>query len=199
MSQPISMPAVSLTGFPAIYLSYFSSSSIIHVPSPENFSHCWAYFFSQFFSHFVIFPQMFLPKSSNQLANSYCAIVKKKAQRAKELRESLNPYCSDSKNWLRFRNIFKYSQSQYPNTGQGLILDVFNIGIPILGTIIWALPDLEVVSAIFYQIFVFFQMITLRKLWKMFFISYQKLFSFSRHPYFYILVFPSFFPCQPLL
>ena len=49
-------------------------------------------------------------------------------------------------------------------------------------------------STIFYQIFVFHQMIALLKLWKMFFISTKKLFLFLRYLNFYIFVFPSFFP-----
>ena len=51
----------------------------------------------------------------------------------------------------------------------------------------------------FYQIFIFNQMIALPKLWKMFFISSKKLFSFSRYSNFCICVFPSFSPCQPLV
>ena len=58
---------------------------------------------------------------------------------------------------------------------------------------------LKLVSTIFYQIFIFHQMITLQKLWKMFFISSKKLFSFLEYLHFSIFVFPSFFPCQPLL
>ena len=54
-------------------------------------------------------------------------------------------------------------------------------------------------SAIFHQIFIFRQMIALQKLWKMFFISSKKLFSFLRYLNFCIFVFPSFFPCQPLV
>ena len=52
----------------------------------------------------------------------------------------------------------------------------------------------KLVSAIFYWIFIFHQMIALQKLWKMFFISSKKLFSFSKYCNFCILVFPSFFP-----
>ena len=58
--------------------------------------------------------------------------------------------------------------------------------------------NLKLVSAIFYQSFIFHQMIALEKLRKMFSISSKKLFSFSRYSYFCIFVFPSFFPCQPL-
>ena len=58
---------------------------------------------------------------------------------------------------------------------------------------------LKLVSAIFYQIFIFHQMIGLRKLGKMFFLSSKKLFLFSRYSNFCIFVFPSFFHCQPLL
>ena len=51
---------------------------------------------------------------------------------------------------------------------------------------------LKLVSAIFHQFFIFKQMIALQKLWKMFFISSKKLFSFSRYSNFYVSVFPSF-------
>ena len=50
---------------------------------------------------------------------------------------------------------------------------------------------LKLVSAIFYQNFIFHQMIALQKLWKMFFISSKKLFSFLRYLDFCIFVFPS--------
>ena len=43
------------------------------------------------------------------------------------------------------------------------------------------------------------QMIALQKLWKVFFISSKKLFSFLRYWHFYIFVFPSFSSCQPLI
>ena len=54
--------------------------------------------------------------------------------------------------------------------------------------------NLELVSAIFYQIFIFHQMIAFQKLWQMFFISSKKLFSFLRYLSFCIFVFPPFFP-----
>ena len=57
---------------------------------------------------------------------------------------------------------------------------------------------LKLVSAIFYQNFIFHQMIALHKLWKMFFILSKKLFSFSRYSNFCISIFPSFSPCQLL-
>ena len=57
---------------------------------------------------------------------------------------------------------------------------------------------LKLVSAIFYQLLIFHQMIALLKLWEMFFISSKKLFSFSRYSNFRIFVLPSFFLCQPL-
>ena len=57
---------------------------------------------------------------------------------------------------------------------------------------------LKLVSAICYQIFIFNGMIALQKLSKMFFISSKKLFLLSRYSNFYISVFPSFSPCQPL-
>ena len=53
---------------------------------------------------------------------------------------------------------------------------------------------LKLVSAIFYQIFIFFhQMIALWKLWKMFFISSEKLFSLSIYS-----IFGNFFPSFPV-
>ena len=55
---------------------------------------------------------------------------------------------------------------------------------------------LKLVSVIFYQFFIFHQMIAR---WKVFFISSKRLFSFSRYSDFCIFVFPSFFPCQSLL
>ena len=48
---------------------------------------------------------------------------------------------------------------------------------------------LKLVSTIFYQVFIFHQMIALSKLWKMFFISSKKLFLFSRYSDFCISVF----------
>ena len=53
---------------------------------------------------------------------------------------------------------------------------------------------LKLVSAIFYQIFISHQMRALQKLWKMFFISSKKLFSFSRYSNFCISIFPLFLP-----
>ena len=58
---------------------------------------------------------------------------------------------------------------------------------------------LKLVSAIFFQIFIFHWIIALQKLWKMFFILSKKLFSFLRYLNFCIFVFSSFFRCQPLL
>ena len=54
--------------------------------------------------------------------------------------------------------------------------------------------SLKLVSAIFYQIFIFHQMIDLQKLWKKFFISSKRLFSFLRYSNFCISIFPSFLP-----
>ena len=54
--------------------------------------------------------------------------------------------------------------------------------------------SLKLVSAIFYQIFVFQQMIVLQKLWKMFFLSSKKLFSFSDIQIFLFLPSPLFLP-----
>ena len=53
--------------------------------------------------------------------------------------------------------------------------------------------NLKLVSAIFYQVFIFHHMIALQKLWKMFFISSKKLFSFLRYLNFCIFVFSCFF------
>ena len=58
---------------------------------------------------------------------------------------------------------------------------------------------LKLLSAIYYQIVIFHQMIAVQKLWKMFFISSKKLFLLSRYSNFCIFDFPCFFPCQPLL
>ena len=58
--------------------------------------------------------------------------------------------------------------------------------------------SLKLVSAMYYQIFIFDQMIALQKLWKMFFISSKKLFLFLRYSNFCIFVYPSFSSCQPL-
>ena len=49
--------------------------------------------------------------------------------------------------------------------------------------------NLKLVSAIFYQIFSFSKIIALQKLWKMFFISSKKLFSFLRFFYFRLHLF----------
>ena len=56
------------------------------------------------------------------------------------------------------------------------------------------LYPLKLVSAIFYQNFIFHQMIALQKLWKMFFISSKKLFSFLRYSSFLYIRLPLFFP-----
>ena len=54
------------------------------------------------------------------------------------------------------------------------------------------LQNLKLVSAIFYQIFISHQMIAFQELWKMFFISSKKPFSFSRYLNFCISIFPLF-------
>ena len=51
---------------------------------------------------------------------------------------------------------------------------------------------LKLVSAIFCQLFISYQSIALQKLWKMFFVSSKKLFSFSRYAIFCISAFPFF-------
>ena len=66
-----------------------------------------------------------------------------------------------------------------------------------LGT--FTIFNLKLVSAIFYQFSFLHQMIALWKLWKMLFISSEKLFSFSRYSNFHISLLPSFSSCQPLL
>ena len=53
---------------------------------------------------------------------------------------------------------------------------------------------LKLVSAIFYQTFIFHHMIALRKLIRRIFISSRKLFSFLRYSNFGIFVFPYFLP-----
>ena len=55
---------------------------------------------------------------------------------------------------------------------------------------------LTLVSAIFYQIFIYHQMIVLQEIWKIFLNSSKDFFSLSS---FCVFVFPSFSPCQPLL
>ena len=52
---------------------------------------------------------------------------------------------------------------------------------------------IQVVSTIFYQIFIFHQLIALQN-WKMFFILSKKLFLFLRYLIFCIFVLPLFFP-----
>ena len=59
--------------------------------------------------------------------------------------------------------------------------------------LIFVRHSLKLASAIFYQIFIFYQMIAFQKLWKICFISYKKLFSFSRYSNFCIFCFPFFF------
>ena len=54
--------------------------------------------------------------------------------------------------------------------------------------------SLKLVSTIFIKFLFFHQMIALQKLWKMFFISSKKLFSFSRYSNFVFLSFPFFLP-----
>ena len=51
-------------------------------------------------------------------------------------------------------------------------------------------------SAIFYQIFISHKMIALQILWKMYFISFKKLFSFSRYSDFVFLSSPLFPPAS---
>ena len=63
----------------------------------------------------------------------------------------------------------------------------------------WHSGNLKLMSAIFCQNFIIHQIIALQKLWKMFFISSKKLFSFLRYLSFCIFIFPSFCPCRPLL
>ena len=61
------------------------------------------------------------------------------------------------------------------------------------------LQSLKLVSAIFIKFLFFHQMISLQKSWKILFISFKKLFSFSRYSNFCISVLPSFPTCWPLL
>ena len=57
---------------------------------------------------------------------------------------------------------------------------------------------LKLLSAIIYQIFIFYEMIALEKLWKMLFMSSKKLFLFSKYSNFCVSILPSFSPCWPL-
>ena len=52
------------------HLANFSLSSFIHFSPLRIFSHCWTYFFSQFFSHLVSLPHTSPPKSFIHVANS---------------------------------------------------------------------------------------------------------------------------------
>ena len=63
-----------------------------------------------------------------------------------------------------------------------------------LGSFCVVFYSLKLVSAIVYQSLIFHQMIALQKLWKLFFISSRKLFSFLRYLIFCIFALPSFFP-----
>ena len=60
-------------------------------------------------------------------------------------------------------------------------IQILHIGNGIFGLFKDRLARLKHVSAIFYQIFIYHQKIALQKIWKMFFISSKKLFSFSRY------------------
>ena len=94
----------------------------------------------------------------------------------------INPLIPDPTKWS---NTFKLFVGNLPTNGLSVFVDLWG----------WCL---KVVSAIFYQIFIFHQMIAFQKLRKMFFISSKKLFSFSRYLNFYISVSPSLSPCHPL-
>ena len=61
------------------------------------------------------------------------------------------------------------------------------------------MQNLKFVSVIFIKCLFFHQMIAFQKLWKMLFVSYKKLFSFSRYSKFCISVLPSFSTCLPLI
>ena len=54
---------------------------------------------------------------------------------------------------------------------------------------IFTYASLKLVSAIFYRIFIFYQIIALQKLWKIFFTSSKKFFSFSRYSNFRLPLF----------
>ena len=91
-------------------------------------------------------------------------------------------YCSN------YSNLFAWKQNccplKYVCFVQGyqiFLSKVFKIRIVTL---------LKLVSAIFYQILFFPQMIALQKLWTMFFILSKKLFLFSRYSNFWIFSFP---------
>ena len=59
--------------------------------------------------------------------------------------------------------------------------------------------NFKVTQRWYFQIFIFYRMIALQKLWQMFFISSKKLFLFSRYSTFRISIFTSFSPYQPFL
>ena len=75
------------------------------------------------------------------------------------------------------------------------ICDIFILPlIPSLSLAMFLTCSLKLVSAIFYQILFFHQMIALQKLWKMFFISSKKLFSSSGYSHFCIFSLPFYTP-----
>ena len=74
-----------------------------------------------------------------------------------------------------------------------ILPNMFRIFFSLLVYHLTIFDPLKLVCTIFYQIFIFDQVIALQKLWKMFFISSKKLYSFSRYSDFCILGFPSFF------
>ena len=94
----------------------------------------------------------------------------------------------------------RWQSSRIPGSSKDLVLWNYLLLIkiyppqPVMKVIqrIFTYASLKLVSAIFYRIFIFYQIIALQKLWNMFFISSQKLFSFSRYsnfrlPRFFIL------------
>ena len=82
-----------------------------------------------------------------------------------------------------------YSRICFPNKTEDVNLTLFLYGIKKNES-----KTIKLVSAIFYQLFISPQMIADQKLWKMLFISFKKLFLFSRYSNFCICIFPSFLP-----
>ena len=102
--------------------------------------------------------------------------------------------------WLMKPKCIPHPSHYYDCFRESNIVFIMWTPLTYMGWDFWKIIEgVMLVSTIFYQIFISHQMIALSKLWKMFFISFKKLFSFSRYSDFCISIFPSFSPCQPLL
>ena len=121
-------------------------------------------------------------------------------QRFKKLRDSDLKVCKNEKQHFYYPS--KNVSTKESSSGEVFIGDILREEVHKALSPQWKIlmkKNLKLVSAIFYQMFIFDQIIALHKIWKVFFVSSEKLFSFSRYSNFCISVFPSFSPCQPLL